>query len=86
MGMIFTQWTGDDSKVLMKVYLTAIVGDVPFEMVKCLSAFLDFCYIAHWNALTSNNLKDLKDALTFHHHWEVFVGTAGVKKDHIFLP
>ncbi|KAH9986694.1 hypothetical protein BJV74DRAFT_774772, partial [Russula compacta] len=28
-GCGYTQWTGDDSKVLMKVYITAIVGYVP---------------------------------------------------------
>ncbi|KAH9953256.1 hypothetical protein BJV74DRAFT_800283 [Russula compacta] len=33
-GRDFTQWTGDDSKALMKVYITAIAGHVPSEMVK----------------------------------------------------
>ncbi|KAH9965083.1 hypothetical protein BJV74DRAFT_911363 [Russula compacta] len=31
-GRDFVQWTGDDSKALMKVYLTAIAGHVPSEM------------------------------------------------------
>ncbi|KAH9979641.1 hypothetical protein BJV74DRAFT_798277 [Russula compacta] len=35
-GRDFTQWTGDDSKALMKVYITAIAGHVPSEMVKML--------------------------------------------------
>ncbi|KAF7354503.1 C2H2-type domain-containing protein [Mycena venus] len=30
-GRDFTQWTGDDSKALMKVYLAAIAGHVPFR-------------------------------------------------------
>lgn len=86
-GRDFTQWTGGDSKALMKVYVAAIAGHVPSEMVKCVSAFLDFCYIARRNALTSKDLKDLEDALTcFHRHREVFVGTAGVNKDRISLP
>jgi hypothetical protein len=56
-------------------------------MVKCLSAFLDFCYIARRNALTTDDLEDLKDALNrFHRHREVFVGTAGVNGDRISLP
>ncbi|KAF8955385.1 hypothetical protein BDZ97DRAFT_1907688 [Flammula alnicola] len=45
-GRCFKQWTGDDSKALMKIYLPAIHGLIPPEVVKCISAFLDFCYIA----------------------------------------
>ncbi|KAH9988442.1 hypothetical protein BJV74DRAFT_885330 [Russula compacta] len=86
-GRGFIQWTGDDSKALMKVYLAAIAGHVPSEMVKCLSALLDFCYIARRNALTSDDLDELQDALTcFHHHRKVFIGTAGVNGDQISLP
>jgi hypothetical protein len=56
-------------------------------MVKCLSAFLDFCYIARRNFITAANLDELKDALArFHHHREIFVGTAGVTGDRISLP
>lgn len=56
-------------------------------MVKCLSAFLDFCYIARRNALTTEDLEDLQNALThFHHHRKVFVGTAGLNGDHVSLP
>jgi hypothetical protein len=56
-------------------------------MVKCISAFLNFCYIAQRNALTKMDLEALQDALTrFHCHREVFVGTAGVNGDQISLP
>ncbi|KAH9978484.1 hypothetical protein BJV77DRAFT_1062733 [Russula vinacea] len=83
-GRDFAQWTGDDSKALMKVYLAAIVGYVPSEMVKTLSAFLDFCYIARRNALTVGALGELKTALArFHFHRDVFVGTAGVSGERI---
>ncbi|KAH9996959.1 hypothetical protein BJV74DRAFT_877360 [Russula compacta] len=51
-GRDFQQWTGDDSKALMKVYLAAIAGHLPSEMVKCVSAFLDFCYIARRDTIT----------------------------------
>ncbi|KAF8465884.1 hypothetical protein DFH94DRAFT_796165 [Russula ochroleuca] len=78
---------GDDSKALMKVYLGAIAGHVPTAVVKCLSAFLDFCYIVHRNAITATDLNKLKDALEhFHHYCEFFIGTAGVKGDFISLP
>ncbi|KAH9986315.1 hypothetical protein BJV74DRAFT_878515 [Russula compacta] len=86
-GHDFAQWTGDDSKALIKVYLTAIAGHVPSEVVKCLSAFLDFCQIACHNAITSDALNQLKDTLDhFHYYWEFFIGTAGINRDFISLP
>ena len=104
-GRDFEQWTGDDSKALMKVsfthkdlinlfirfgpqvYLAAIAGHVPSEVVKCLSAFLDFCYIARRNAITFDALDQLQGALDrFHHYREFFIGTAGVNGDFISLP
>ncbi|KAI6168508.1 hypothetical protein EDD17DRAFT_1772901 [Pisolithus thermaeus] len=47
----FKQWTGNDSKALMKVYLPAIAGYVPNEMLQALSAFMDFCYIHYHEAI-----------------------------------
>ncbi|KAG1880017.1 hypothetical protein F4604DRAFT_1879912 [Suillus subluteus] len=44
-GRGFKQWTGDDSKALMKVYLSAIEGYVPVDMVRTFRAFLKFCYL-----------------------------------------
>jgi hypothetical protein len=105
-GRDFQQWTGDDSKALMKVrfrfmvthcmvtrtimwqvYLAAILGHVPDGMVKCLSAFLDFCYLARRNAITHDGLSQLRRALArFHFYREIFIGTAGVKGDRISLP
>ncbi|KAE9383249.1 hypothetical protein BT96DRAFT_1009473 [Gymnopus androsaceus JB14] len=41
----FKQWTGDDSKALMKVFLPAVAEYLPEEMMKCLSSFLEFCYL-----------------------------------------
>ncbi|KAH9014753.1 hypothetical protein EDB85DRAFT_2076425 [Lactarius pseudohatsudake] len=46
-GRDYKQWTGDDSKALMKVFLAAIAGYVPSVMVHCIAAFMDACYIAH---------------------------------------
>ena len=73
--------------LIMQVYLAAIAGHLPSEMVKCISTFLDFCYIVRHNAITTDHLNELEDALAhFHHHWQAFVGTAGVKGDQISLP
>ncbi|KAH9983690.1 hypothetical protein BJV74DRAFT_710898, partial [Russula compacta] len=32
-GQGFKQWTGNDSKALMKLYIPAILGHIPTEMV-----------------------------------------------------
>ncbi|KAI0311875.1 hypothetical protein OF83DRAFT_1177162 [Amylostereum chailletii] len=44
-GRHFKQWTGDDSKGLMKIYIPAIVDYVPPDMVRCIVALLDFYYL-----------------------------------------
>ncbi|KIK78375.1 hypothetical protein PAXRUDRAFT_164184, partial [Paxillus rubicundulus Ve08.2h10] len=73
-GQGFSQWTGDDSKVLMKVYINAIEGYIPEEMVHAFHAFLEFCYIARHDIITDDTLKDLEDALEcFHEHHEIFI-------------
>ncbi|KAG1738865.1 uncharacterized protein EDB91DRAFT_1237652 [Suillus paluster] len=75
----FSQWTGDDSKALMKVYLPAIRGHVPQDIIRAFSAFLDFCYIFRCEALTEDDLVQLQDALDcFHQYHEVFK-TTGVR-------
>ncbi|KAG1793243.1 uncharacterized protein HD556DRAFT_1443669 [Suillus plorans] len=72
-GRGFKQWTGDDSKALMKVYIPAIKGHVPTEMVQALRALLDFIYIAHRNIISSNSLDAMDDALKrFHRYREIF--------------
>ncbi|KAJ3564083.1 hypothetical protein NP233_g8525 [Leucocoprinus birnbaumii] len=40
------QWTGDDLKGLMKIFLPVLTGLVPDEIVQAVAAFLEFCYIA----------------------------------------
>ncbi|KAH9013796.1 hypothetical protein EDB83DRAFT_2508700 [Lactarius deliciosus] len=72
-GRNFKQWTGDDSKALMKVYLPAIQGHIPDEMVQAMCAFLEFCYIARRDIHDTRSLGALDDALKrFHRHREIF--------------
>ncbi|RXW12963.1 hypothetical protein EST38_g12891, partial [Candolleomyces aberdarensis] len=85
-GRRFKQWTGDDSKALMKVYLLAIQGHVPDEMVQTISAFLDFCYLVRQADITEDTLKTMDNALQhFYLHWEVFRET-GVRPTGFLLP
>ncbi|KAF8321908.1 hypothetical protein F5887DRAFT_904465, partial [Amanita rubescens] len=85
-GRHFKQWTGNDSKALMKVFLPAINGLVPDEMVKAIAAFLDFCYIVRKPSLDETDLKALDDALErFCKHRTIFI-VEGVCPDGINLP
>lgn len=85
-GRRFKQWTGDDSKALMKVYLPAICGLVPDEIVKAIGAFLDFCYLVRRNDFDDTTLSNLDTALArFHQHREIFK-TSGVRPKGFSLP
>ena len=53
--------------IFLQVYLAAIAGHVPSEMVKCLAAFLNFCYTVRQNVLTTDDLETLKKVLTRFH-------------------
>ncbi|KAF7378018.1 hypothetical protein MSAN_00225700 [Mycena sanguinolenta] len=78
-GRGFKQWTGDDSKALMK-------GHVPTQMVRALSAFLDFCYLVRRNAVEEVTLDAIDMALArFHHECAIFV-ESGVCPDSFCLP
>ncbi|OSD01140.1 hypothetical protein PYCCODRAFT_1369831, partial [Trametes coccinea BRFM310] len=85
-GRGFKQWTGDDSKALMKVYLPAIDGLVPPEIVKTIRAFLDFCYLVRRDVHTQESLGQLSQALSrFRQHREFF-RTSGVRAEGFSLP
>ncbi|KAJ6591410.1 hypothetical protein B0H10DRAFT_1830050 [Mycena sp. CBHHK59/15] len=72
-GRRFKQWTGDDSKALMKIYLPAVKEFIPSEMVKSLSSFLDFCYLVRRPDFTESSLDSVDAAIRrFHEHREIF--------------
>ncbi|KAG1870501.1 hypothetical protein C8R48DRAFT_596843 [Suillus tomentosus] len=84
-GCGFKQWTGNDSKALMKVFIPAIEGHVPQDMVHAFRALLEFCYIARRDVITEASLVQLSDALTrFHHYCQIFETTGTVP--HFSLP
>jgi hypothetical protein len=69
----------------VQVYLPAIEGHLPDEMVQAVRAFLDFCYIARHNIHDTQSLAAMDDALhRFHHYHEIFQ-TTGVH-DNFNLP
>ncbi|KAF8330618.1 hypothetical protein F5887DRAFT_1064070 [Amanita rubescens] len=85
-GRGFKQWTGNDSKALMKVYLNAIKGLVPPEIVRTFRAFLEFCYIARQEFITEEALDKLEDALDRFHEYRTIFETSGVRPDGFHLP
>ncbi|OCH84536.1 hypothetical protein OBBRIDRAFT_741418, partial [Obba rivulosa] len=85
-GRGFKQWTGDDLKALMKVWLPAIVGHVPPQMVRAVGAFLDFCYLVRCLVITEETLQAIDDALArFYADRNIFMET-GVRPDGFSLP
>ncbi|KAJ3571177.1 hypothetical protein NP233_g3926 [Leucocoprinus birnbaumii] len=62
-GQGFKQWTGDDSKALMKVFLPAITGLVPNGMVRAVAAFLEFCYLICCSEISEDALKWIEKVL-----------------------
>ncbi|KAM6502974.1 hypothetical protein JOM56_002951 [Amanita muscaria] len=85
-GRGFKQWTGNDSKALMKVFLPAIIGHVPPAMVRAIATFLEFCYLVRWSVITTDDLEKLQELLTrFHKEREIF-RAEGVRPDGFNLP
>ncbi|KDQ49060.1 hypothetical protein JAAARDRAFT_143949 [Jaapia argillacea MUCL 33604] len=85
-GRRFKQWTGDDSKALMKVYLPAIAGHVPPQMVRCIADFMEFCYLARRTIIDTDTLEQMRAALQrFHTNRQIFE-EEGVRPDGCSLP
>ena len=61
------------SSFSVQVYLPAITGHIPDEMVKAIRAFLEFCYLVRRSVISEDTLEAIDDALArFHHHREIF--------------
>ncbi|KAF4567167.1 hypothetical protein EYR36_010658 [Pleurotus pulmonarius] len=67
------------------VYLPALVGFVPLEMLKAFQTFLDFCYLVRRPSFTPGTITQVQETLTaFHNFRKIFI-TAGVRET-ISLP
>ncbi|KAF8986113.1 hypothetical protein BDQ17DRAFT_1493098 [Cyathus striatus] len=85
-GRGFKQWTGDDSKALMKVFLPAITGLVPDKMVRALAAFLEICYLVRKSQIDEATLRKIDlEIEQFHQEQQIFIET-DVWPDGISLP
>ncbi|KAF8258727.1 hypothetical protein EI94DRAFT_1774111 [Lactarius quietus] len=72
-GCSFKQWTGDNLKALMKVYLPSLEGHIPPDMIHVFCVFLDFCYLVRQDMFDEDTLVLIQDALdNFNHYWDIF--------------
>jgi len=70
----------------MQVYLPAIEGHVPSEMIQALRALIDFIYIARRDIIDSNSLKELDDTLKHFHQYRQIFQESGVRPKGFNLP
>jgi hypothetical protein len=67
--------------VALQVYVAAICGHVPRDMVRCVSEFVNCCYIVRRNSITTSDLARVQVHLAeFHRLRQIFI-TVGVRKD-----
>ena len=65
----------------MKVYLPALKGYVPSDIICTITAFIDVCYIARRNIIDSQCIAQMQDALDrFYKYRQIFL-TTGVRAD-----
>ena len=68
------------------MYLPAIEGHVPSDILRVFRAFLEFCYIARHDIISEDTLTQLKDALArFQHHRTIFEDL-GIRPEGFALP
>jgi hypothetical protein len=65
----------------MQVYIPAIEGHVPREMVQTFRAFMESCYTARRNVHDTQSLAALSDALERFHKHRVIFTECGVRTD-----
>ena len=68
------------------MYLPAIEGHVPQEMVRAIRAFLEFCYIARRDVHDTNSLCNLEEALERYDTYRQIFQECGVRPDSFNLP
>ena len=57
----------------MQVYLPAIAGHVPAQMVCAISSFMEFCYLVHRNIITEDDILAINTAVAkFHVECSIF--------------
>ena len=79
-------WTNILTYVLIQVYLPAIEGYVPSEMVQALRALMDFIYIAQHDIIDANDLIVLDNTLERFHNYQTIFQECGIQPTGFNLP
>ncbi|PSR92366.1 hypothetical protein PHLCEN_2v4724 [Hermanssonia centrifuga] len=80
-GRDFKQWTGDDSKGLMKIFLPAVVNFIPPDMTQAIKYFMEFCYLVRRSIQTEDTVARITHCLERYHHYRHIFVTTGVRPD-----
>ncbi|KAJ3551631.1 hypothetical protein NM688_g4593 [Phlebia brevispora] len=82
-GRNFKQWTGDDSKGLMKARdpTLPLCGFVPDDMLRAISTFMEFCYLVRRSVLTDSIIKRIEECIQDYHYYRESFRATGVRPD-----
>jgi hypothetical protein len=72
--------------IIKQVYLPAIEGYVPQEVVSTFRSFLEFFYIARRDTIMEPTISELRDALERFHTYHVIFEDVGIRPDGFALP
>ena len=72
--------------MVYKVYLPAIEGHVPDDIIRTFRAFLEFCYLVRRDMHTEHSVAQVQDALIRFHRYRVIFESTGVRPDGFSLP
>jgi hypothetical protein len=60
----------------VQVYIAAIKGHVPNDMVECIAVFMEVCYLVCQDDISTADLDLIeKEVSRFHCLWQVFIDT-----------
>lgn len=80
------RWVLDLIPVVWQVYLPAIEGHVPNQMLCAIRSFLEFCYIVRHSVITEKTLIHLEDALARFHEYRTIFQEEGIRPTGFSLP
>jgi hypothetical protein len=69
-----------------QVYIPALKGHVPSDILRTLRAFNEFCYIVRRDVHDTKTLNELQEALDRFQHYRVIFQTSGVRPSGFNLP
>jgi hypothetical protein len=62
----------------MQIYISAIKGYVPTDIICAFHVFMDFCYLVQHATIDEKTLDDIDDALHHFYHYHSIFQTTGV--------